>query len=195
MTKRLENIVVIAAYDDRYIDACLASLGTKYRGVVIDTSKGGYTTGAYIEAYREYEADNYFFMQDTMFAKQPDYLQPFIDKKPEHGAVAWCLFHMSFDTSHQEERTREIYGDDLPDYGIFGPVFYVSRKDMETLDEKGLLPPIPRNKLEAQTTERMWACAFKNAGMEVTSVGGLWDHDAMARGDYMVFGKTFAGRS
>ncbi len=195
MTKLLENIVVVAAYDKQFIDGCLASLGNKYKVVVMDTSGGGYPTGAYIRAFKEYPAKNYLFIQDTMLAKQPDYLQPFIDKKPRKGAVAWCLFHMDFDTSDQKDYAHSLYAENPPDYGIFGPVFYVSRKCLEELEYRGLLPPVPRDKLEAQTSERLWAWALKNAGMELTSVCGLWDHDAMARGDYPVFKKVFAGRN
>lgn len=191
----LQNLVVIAAYDKQFIEGCLESLGSKYKVVVMDTSQGGHPTGAYIRAFRQYPAKNYLFMQDSMLAKQFDYLQPFIDKKPHKGAAAWCLFHMSFDTAQQEEWAWSLYAEDPPEYGIFGPIFYMSRKDLLDLENRGLLPPIPTNKLEAQTTERMWAWALKNAGMELTSVCGMWDHDAIARGDYPVFKKVFAGRS
>jgi hypothetical protein len=190
----LQNLVVVAAYDKEYIQGCLDSLGKKHKVVVIDTSKGGYPTWGYIRAFRRYKAHNYLFIQDTMLAKDADYLQSFIDKRPRNGAVAWCLFHMGFDSGDQTDYAHSLYAENPPEYGIFGPVFYISRKALLELEYKGLLPPKPTNKMEAQTSERLWAWALQNAGMELTSVGGLWDHDAMQRGDYPVFKKVFANR-
>lgn len=185
-------LVVIAKFDDRYIDRCLASLGDKYPIKIIDTSSGGHPTGAYIKAYKEYPAKNYLFMQDSMFALQPDYVEPFASQDAD--VVAWTLFRQGFDTAEQEAWATEYYKSDYPGVGIFGPVFYTSRKVMQKLDEMNLLPPIPKNKAEAQTTERMWSWAVYKAGLTLGSAAGFWDKDRMITGTFPIFRKIFGNR-
>lgn len=190
----LQNLIVIAKHGDQYIDGCLESLGAKYPIQVIDTKDGGHPTGAYLKAYREYPAKNYLFIQDSMQALQADYLEPFIEKMPEHGAVAWGLFPMAFDSREQVDWVESHYDGVAPEFGIFGPIFYTSRDSLKTLEDRGLLPPIPKDKLQAQGTERMWAWAFQNAELPVESVGGIWSPDAMSNGAYPPFRKIFGGR-
>lgn len=123
-----------------------------------------------------------------------DCVEPFASLMPERGAVAWGLFKQGFDTSMQEEWARSLYKGEYPGVGIFGPIFYTSHESLKELDDMGLLPPIPRNRAEAQTCERLWSWAFFNADHKLASVGGLWDDGRMKNGTYPVFQKVFAGR-
>lgn len=190
----LQNLVVVAAYDKQFIDSCLKSLGNKYPVLVMDTSSGGHPTGAYLRAYQEHPAKHYLFIQDSMVALVPNYVEPFAALMPKRGAVAWGLFKQGFDTGEQDTWAHTLYEGEYPGVGIFGPIFYTSRESLQELDKKGLLPPVPRNKAEAQTCERLWSWAFYNAGMKLESVGGWWDDGCMKNGTYPVFQKTFAGR-
>lgn len=190
-----DKLIVVAAYDKRFIDDCLKSLGDKYPVKVMDTSAGGHPTGAYLRAYKEFKANHYLFIQDSMRALVPDVVEPFHKLLPSRGAVAWCYFKQGFDTAQQEDWAKQFYKGPYPGIGIFGPVFYISRKSLQELEKKGLLPPIPKNKAEAQTTERMWSWSLYEAGMRLSAVGGLWDNTKMADGSYPVFQKTFAGRA
>lgn len=189
----IEALVVIAKYGDDYIDACLESLGDKYPIKVMDTTAGGHPTGAYLRAYKQYPAESYFFMQDSMIALQKDYLEPFRKLMPDEGAVAWAYFDMKFDDNEQRELFDRHYSGELAKRGIFGPIFYTNRKSLDKLERLGLLPPIPINKIEAQGTERMWAQAFKNADMEVRAFQNR-NREKMRRGSFPVFRKVFGGR-
>lgn len=194
MPKMLEDLVVVAKYNDDFLDG-IASLGDRYPVVVMDTSGGGHPTGAYIRAYREHPAQNYLFIQDSMFAKQPDYLDEFKSRlRPGIGAVAWALFRQGFDNAEMEKWAKSFFGNDYPGIGIFGPVFYTSRQNLRKLEQNNWFPPIPTNKLEAQTTERMWSWAFYKAGFKLDSVGGWWDRENMINGTFPVFRKVFADR-
>ncbi len=194
MTKQSRDIVVVAAFDNTYIDSCLESLGDRYQVVVMDTSSGGHPSGAYVRAYREHPADNYLFIQDSMRAITDDVMAPFREKMPELGAVAWGHFGLFFDTQEQAEWVDSQYSCPMPEYGIFGPVFYTNRASMELLDSKGLFPKTPENKLQAQGTERAWAFAFKQADLPVESLG-FWDKGRMERGEHQPFSKVWGGRA
>ena len=189
-----DNLIVVAAYDNNFIEGCLASLGNKYPVLVMDTSGGGHPTGAYIKAFKEHPAKNYLFIQDSMTALVDDVVEPFAKVIPERGAVAWSLFKQGFDTGAQQDWAHQFYKGEYPGIGIFGPVFYTSRKVLQELEKKNLLPPIPTNKAEAQTTERMWSWAFFNAGMQLAMAGEWWDDARMKDGTFPIFKKVFAAR-
>ncbi len=191
-----KTAIVVAAYDRQYIDDCLKSLGEKYPVIVMDTSGGGHPTGAYIRFYRDYpEYDNFLFIQDSMRALVPDVVEPFAKLMPKRGAVAWCYFKQGFDTAAQEDWAKSFYKGPYPGIGIFGPIFYTNRATLQELEKRNLLPPIPKNKAEAQTTERMWSWSLFEAGMKLSAVGGLWDNTRMAEGSYPVFKKIWGGRA
>lgn len=194
MSKMLEDLVVVAKYNNDHIEECLRSLGNTYQVKVIDTSGGGYSSGAYIRAFYDYPAKNYFFMQDSMTALQPDYLEPFKQKMPALGCVAWGTFGFGYDDSRQRAWVESQYSGSQPEYGIFGPVFFTNYQSLNLLAKKGLLPLIPDNKLEAQGTERAWAWAFKQAGLPIETIR-YWDKGSMQHGTYPIFRKVFAGRT
>lgn len=165
----------------------------------------GYTTGAYLWAYWHYKAEHYFFMQDSMELTEDtdDFLRDFKNALPERGAAAWATFKEDFDTPEQKQWAHYILNSDpddhpnntvYPERGIFGPVFYVSRKTLDELNDRGLLPPTPTTKYQAQGMERVWPWLFHKAGMEVASVGGEWDAGKMERGEFGIFRKQFADR-
>lgn len=208
------NLIVIATNNGAtYLPKCLESLGTKHPILVVDTGstdqaslelvqqqplyallERGYTTGAYLHAYKYFPARHYLFMQDSMVSLVPDALDPFKDLD-SGGAVAWATFDMGFDTPAHETWAKSLYTGQYPSKGIFGPIFYTSRSALNRLDKAGLLPPVPKDKLEAQTCERLWSWAFNNAGLPVACVGGDWKYTDMMDGRFPIFQKEWAGRS
>ena len=195
----MSDLVVVSAHGTDYIDRCLESLGDQYPVRVVFT-EGGYQMTAVLSAYEESDADTFLFVQDSMTALQPDYLEPFRDKMPDSGCVAWTLFEEKFGGGREwqdkvRERGRPQYDlEYYPDGGIFGPVFYTNRASLDEIVEKGLLPPTPTNKEQDQLNERFWLWAFYQAGMTVRALCGGWDPVGMGRGLYPPFSKTFANR-
>jgi hypothetical protein len=217
-----DNLVVIAAHGSEYINECLDKLGNKYPILIVDTfSKKpleiesrfdvwnlsivrlpymGFTTGAYLWAYWHFPAKNYFFMQDSMFyhEEDPDYLAPFIERLPNRGLVSWASFNQGWDDDRQYEWAKYLYeGEYIEEksWGVWGPVFYISRESLDELRDKQLLPPTPMNKVQAQGCERLWGWAIKNAKMEHRSLCGQWDAFKMQDGEFPFFTKKFAARS
>ena len=95
---------------------------------------------------------------------------------------------MNFDSEDQERWVRNQYTK-LPDKGIFGPVFSATRKALGSIE----WPHVPLNKEQANGTERAFAAAFHEAGIEVGAVYDFWDPKRMEKG-VDPFRKIFAGR-
>lgn len=189
-----DTLIVVAAYDDRFKDNIETFTGGDV--VVWDTSGGGRETGAYINAFRKHYYRSYLFVQDSIRGQVDDVVAPFRD----HGgdAVAWGRFRFFFDDQQQADWVcRQYPGPRLPTWGIFGPIFYATRKALKKLEDRDLFPELPPNKLMAQGTERAWACAFQAAGIPVETLS-----DCITDGESPrlfpadgTFAKTFAGRA
>jgi hypothetical protein len=168
---------------------------------VMRTPMKGYAQGAYLWAYWNYPAKNYLFLQDSLIAIEDDVLQPFKEKisRPEGSvvgeyAVGWASFNFEFDPGLQEAAMRYMYGDHIPPYGIFGPIFYTSRKTLETLENAGCLPAYPTHANGAQGLERAWAMVFKRANIPVSFIHNLPNVTLTASGLFGPFRKVFLKR-
>lgn len=132
--------------------------------------KGGRTTGAYLSAYRNFPADYYMFMQDSMKVKCSDWLGEFHSRMtpPDTVRPVGCVPWLGFDIkrSTQEEMAWAIasMGKVQCTRGIFGPVFYTSRVVLDKLKELKTLPRLPQEKIHECGNERAWAMAFEKAG-------------------------------
>lgn len=193
----MNECIVVACYGlgTEWHRQCAASLEPYLTAdrpaLYVDTSAGGHPTGAYIRTYQQTDFDRYLFIQDSMTAIA-DPLPWFREQWQGAGAVAWGQFGMAWDSPEQRQRVLDQYGDhDHPRLGVFGPVFYTDRASLDKLAAADLLPWVPRNRLDAQGTERGWAYAFHRAGMPVA--GPLWSHAQMQLG-FGPFKKVWAGR-
>jgi hypothetical protein len=201
----VDELIIVAAHGPDHIGQCMAALTDAETVVVVDTGSGqvpgrcvriagGYPTGAYRWAYQSMPADRYLFIQDSMTALESP-LPWFRDQFPAGGgAVAWARFPQQWDSAEQRAWVEAAYpGTPEPSHGIFGPVFYTDRASLDVLAGRGLLPPVPVNRLQAQGTERAWAYAFAAAGLPV--VGPDWDPVTMAAASgFGPFRKTWAAR-
>jgi hypothetical protein len=193
--KKSETLIVVAAYDDKYAD----NLETLHGGdvLVYNTSEGGYTTGAYINAFRKHYYHSYLFLQDSLRGNVDDVVAPF--KANGRNVVGWGSFPLFFDDQHQEVWVRNQYpGERLPPRGIFGPIFYATRKALKHLEDRDMFPKTPPNKLMEQGNERGWAMAFYRAGIPVGYLGGTdmyVDGNPWLTPTDTTFKKTFGGRT
>lgn len=132
--------------------------------------KGGRTTGAYLTAYRNFPADYYMFMQDSMKVKCQDWLGEFHRRMftPTGtwpvGCVPWLNFDMKRSTAEELAWATQCLGNVPCKNGIFGPVFYTSRKALDKLNALKVLPRTPKEKIQECGNERAWAMAFQKAG-------------------------------
>lgn len=186
-----KTLVVVAAFD-RAFDTNVEALRRSAPAFVrMDTSMGGHPSAAFIKAYHQYpDYDAYLFLQDSLFPRTDFYLDHFMN--PLEPVVGWARFNLPmFDGDVQMAWVEDQYPEDVrPSHGIFGPIFYATRRAMEQAEP--WFPRTPKNRLEAQGTERAWAYAFAAAGIPVSFLGD-WSNERLVRHD-PIFAKTFAGR-
>ncbi|HEX6970003.1 MAG TPA: hypothetical protein VF174_14510 [Micromonosporaceae bacterium] len=191
----METLIVVAAHGTQYVEQCLQSLDG-HRVMVVETGESGpvpgrHPTGAYLWAVGQYPADRYLFIQDSMTCLTADPVGWFEQQWPGSGAVAWGRFPMQWDGPRQEQWVRAQYPGVETSHGIMGPIFYTDRASLNLLAERGLLPAIPTDRIEAQGTERAWAYAYTAAGLPVA--GPEWNH-AQMQVDWGGWRKVWAGR-
>lgn len=192
----MSGLVVIAAHGPDYVDRCVASLGD-VEHLVVSTDPDGqapgqYCTGAYLWAYRNTDADEFIFIQDSMTANA-DPWPWFRQRMPGPiGAVAWGLFSLCWADPEQAEWTYSHYPDTRLGYGIFGPIFYTNRATLDLLHERNVVPPTPTSRWEEQGNERGWALAFAAAGVPLA--GEVWSHAGLVAATCGPFHKVWGGR-
>jgi hypothetical protein len=75
-----------------------------------------------------------------------------------------------------------------PPYGIFGPIFQISKNGLNKIDKKHDLSRfIPQNKLMQEGMERGWAYLAYNSGLQITSLEEI-------QNDKVCFNKYFYRR-
>lgn len=148
----------------------------------VEHIQGGRDTGAYIYSYSKYpNEDRYFFMQDSLEAKDNKWLKRFTDlAKDDNTVVAHSLFPLVFDNSEQLEYFNRIVEKPHSDFwqGIFGPIFLAPNRLMKKLDELGyFIKAMPDNRFQSRGWERIWPVLFSQVGAEITSVYGDFDYN------------------
>lgn len=190
----MSTLIVSASYDDSHRDWFDRLPDPKVR---VDTSGGGYVSKALIDTYRfGPKHDAYLIVQDTMEPLIDLVAAPFEDEAERKGVhvVGWARFPMFFDNPEQEGWVTRQYTHVMkPEYGVFGPVFWASRKAMERMDKLLRFPRHPENKNEANGTERAWAYAFAASAITPTYLHD-WSEEYLTSGDALPFRKVYAGR-
>lgn len=190
----MSTLIVSATYDDRHRDWYDLLPEPKVR---VSTAMGGHPSKALIDTLRfGPRHDAYLLLQDTLEPLVEDVVAPFaaLAEKERTSAVGWASFGLFFDTPEQQEWVKSQYPNmHDPEHGIFGPIFWATRKTLERLDRFHRLPKAPETKLEAQGTERAWAYAFAAMGIKPAFLHP-WSNEFLASGDALPFRKVFAGR-
>ena len=193
---RDDTLIVSATYDDSYPDWYAALPEPKLRQ---STASGGHPSQALISAYRfdRKRHGAYLLLQDSLEPTQDDVVAPFVEaaRSARTSVVGWARFPMFFDTPEQQARVERQYPhlNPKPGYGIFGPIFWVERRVMEQLDKLGRFPATPRDKMDAQGTERAWAYAFHLLGITPMFLHE-WSNEFVSSGEATPFRKVFGGR-
>lgn len=218
-----DTLVVVASNNGKeHLESFLAANDGRYPVLIVDTGTTdsdcldylraidnprvsvtrtpyrGYDSGAYLWSFWHYPARFYLFLHDSLIPTQPDYVQPFIDRMPPLGAVAWTNFNYG-DWDSPEQRNAIEYMFPVgelgpPPCGIFGPIFLTNHLTLEHLSLRGLMPTIPTHKDMAQGMERGWAICFHRAGLPVCVIRPGHDRAAMQAGQYPVFTKRLPNR-
>lgn len=160
---------------------------------VHQTQYRGFDSGAYIYAINNIESDVFYFMQDSIRIKSIEYFNE-IKRKLKVGTVV-CLisFPSNFFDSHEQRDFCNTNFDSIDyDTGIFGPIFSITKDDIEKIDKKYLI--YPKNKIQQMAMERGWSIIFKKYGITIESLEGSWNPTKLSNDEYVFFTKKFPYR-
>lgn len=116
-------------------------------------------SGAYIHAYANYYDTNYLFFQDSLEITNLNLIQE-IDARLKHvDVLAFANFKYRYDSEEQRKWVEsDIEFTNLPEDGIFGPIFSVTRNTLDRIPKHWF--KIPTNKLQGCGMERRWSLIF-----------------------------------
>lgn len=166
---------------------------------VVSLPDAVYDTGAYIYAYRHFEAEFYLFMHDSMLAKDDRWVRRFEEKfEGDVGAVFLQRFPWRVENADQLRWLQESLPFDIASlnlvHGCAGPIFYTSRKVLRLADSKKCLEMTCTNKNQQEAMERGWPGIFKYLGVEVTDICGPWNRAKWLGDKYEGIRKFFPRR-
>ncbi|MBX3118674.1 MAG: hypothetical protein KF784_06385 [Fimbriimonadaceae bacterium] len=175
----------------------LESYNGPFKLMVTQTPYKGYDTGAYLWAFRNFPADTYIFMQDSVLVKQPGWTKEFESRLSFGvGAVPWLTFPLQWDSEEQVGFvTEKFQTTDLAPFGVFGPMFATTHDALSDLESQGLLNVIPSNKHEQQAMERGWAFAFIKGGYGVRPIHSAFSADRIRHNQYSTLTKRLPKRA
>lgn len=192
------TLIVSATYDDAYPEWYDLLPEPKVR---VSTADGGHPSQAFVNTFRFHPRKHaaYLFLQDSlepMLGPDGPVTVPFEVLAAKAGAdvVGWAGFPLFFDTPEQEHRVAAQYAwVKRPEFGIFGPIFWATRKVLERMEKNHRFPLAPEDKIQAQGTERAWAFAAEAVAAKVSFLYP-WDNEKLTSGECLPFRKVFAGR-
>jgi hypothetical protein len=198
-----EPILIVDTRSEPAYYAYLQTLVDKYPLdlTVTQTPYAGRDIGAIVWAFRNFPADDYIFLHDSMIVKESNWLEVFRAQMPDDklGVVAWQLFNYpSYNCRATSDWVQEKLGcNDFKGFGIIGPTFYTTYKTYQILEAKNQLNAIPTNKDQQVAMELGWAAICHNAEIPLI---GLYQHkldldwQKHLNGEYPLFKKFLGGR-
>jgi hypothetical protein len=183
--------------DSLQLLASIAQQSWPFELEVSKTPYKGYDSGAYIHAYRNYEAASYLFLQDSVLIKDKNWLEAFESRISFGvGCVPWLGFPMQWNSQEQIDWVEDKFKTlDWPPTGVFGPMFMATREALNDLEKRGYLDNIPSCKTEQMAMERAWPIAFTLSGWGIRPVECAFDEVLLENDMYSCLTKRFAWRA
>jgi len=147
-------------YKDNFIN-----LKQKYPNILFHTiNENCWDSGAYIYSYLNYNVDRFIFLQDSISIVNSNFIKDIDVLLNEYDVVPlYNFFPYFYDTLEQKEWVEEgIQYNNLPNDGIFGPMFGINKKIMDKISTN--LLKIPKTKEQACGMERRWSLLFHSVG-------------------------------
>jgi len=131
-----------------------------YPGYIFDRLEYDcWDSGAYIHAYKNYSAENFIFLQDSLRITNPNVFKIISERLQNTDILGLFNFFYSYDSTEQQNWVEDgIPFNSLPDCGIFGPIFSINKNSMDKIPNDWL--KYPTNKMQACGMERRWALMF-----------------------------------
>jgi hypothetical protein len=155
---------------------------------VYQTPYRGFDSGAYMYAINNIKSDRFYFLQDSLRIKDPNFFNN-INEKLKPGIVVPLITFASnlYDGPDQIEFCLNNFEDTKFTKGIFGPMFSVLNEDIQKIDKKFLI--WPTNKRMQMGMERGWGILFDKYEFIIDSLEGDYDYGKLINDQYLQFKK------
>lgn len=157
-------IVNTNSTDSSYLDY-FKTLPDQYPKIIFDTiDYDCWDSGAYIHAYKNYDADKYIFLQDSITITNDKLIPEWNALLDVYDVVPFINFGYGYENEAQKQFVEQkIPIETLPVHAIFGPIFGATKHAMDTIPEEWLISPT--NKNEGCGMERRWSLMFHVCGL------------------------------
>ena len=156
-------IIDTGSSDQSYINYIDVLDKDKY--IIMKTPYKGYDTGAYIWAYRNTNESEYLFMHDSMEVVDAGWIDEFTNNGDVCAYSFFTLNYFEFQFNHFKD--IDIYNPSTT-VGMAGPIFYIKRTVLDTLDAKfNLDKVIPDCKWNQSGMELGWYMMLTTINVKV----------------------------
>lgn len=161
---------------------------------ILETPYKGYDSGAYIYAMKNINSDKYYFIQDSISIKNKDFFNDIDKKLKDNTVVSFIYFDSNFyDNQEQINFCSSKFGAKDFDLGIFGPMFAITKNDVNKIIQN--LNYYPINKNEQCAMERCWPALFKSKNIQVEFLDDNHHMSKFETKGYKYFDKQFPNRN
>jgi len=154
----------------------------------------GFDSGAYIYAIQNIESEKYYFLHDSITIKDFNFFNK-IDEKLKSGVVVPLIVFNSnkYDNQDQIDFSLNKIGVSEFDFGIFGPMFAITKNDVSKI--KKSLNFFPTKKNEQMAMERVWPALFKKYNILIDPLEGFYSYSKIVNKQYKYFNKFLINRN
>jgi hypothetical protein len=116
-------------------------------------------TGAYIHAYKNYPAERYIFLQDSIEITNPKLFLMWDAFLNVYDVVPFINFKYWYENNEQRIFVeKDLPVNEKPNDAIFGPIFGVNKSILDKIPNEWFIEP--KNKMEGCGMERRWSYMF-----------------------------------
>jgi len=160
---------------------------------ILKTPYHGYDSGAYIYAMKNINSDKYYFIQDSISIKNKYFFDDIDKKLKDNTVVGFIYFDSNFyDNEEQINFCISKFGVKDFDLGIFGPMFAITKNDVNKIIQD--LNYFPSNKNEQCAMERCWSALFKSKNIQIEFLDEKHNNTLFGTNGYKYLNKEFPNR-
>lgn len=120
-------------------------------------------TGAYVHGYRNYKAEKYIFLQDSLYITNPNFIVEMDKMLDEVDVVPIFNFTYGYDNDQQKSWCEDgMPVTSLPSEGFFGPIFGARKSALDKIPAEWFREPNTKN--NGCAMERRWSLMFHLTG-------------------------------
>lgn len=168
--------------------------------VVVNKFNGAYEAGALLQCYQDYEADNFFLLQDSIEINDSEAFKYYCNNETCNFVMALRLFFPAYHKMHDDN--KKLFNskfNKLRKYLLYNPgiqynTFICKKEHIDAIVDKKIFTEekLPKNKFEQQNWERVFGLAFHDCQINIMALEVIYDDIWFCVGKYQCYEKTIS---